>query len=157
MKKNTNTPNKPTYPTCNEFKNRRFLNLATAFGIGVSALAISLDIDADEKKPASESKKAENSEKKVKDTIILLVADLGNKDFSKRDKATLSLIDLGGGFKKKKNSEMSKFLKAELEKCEKSKDPEVKARAKAILLAIVPPPPRPPNRQIKGKIAPAGW
>lgn len=128
------------YPTLNEFKSKKFLNIATAVGIGVSAAAISIELDAEEEK-TNESEKAENPEKKMKDNIILLVAKLGNDDFKERDKATKELISLGKKFKKEKKSKMTVFLKAELTKCHKSKNPEVKMRAKKILLALAPAPP----------------
>ena len=148
MNKKDLNKKKPQYPNLNEYKSRKFLNIATAVGIGVSAAAVSLELDAEEKKVA-ESKKTENTDhKKVKDQIILLAANLGHDDFKEREKATQSLVAVGQNLKKSKNKKMTEFLTAELKKCSKSKDPEVKERAKKILLAITPPPPKPANERI---------
>ena len=140
---------RPNYPTLGELKTKKFLNIATALGIGVSAAAISLDVQAGEKK-VTESKKVEKSDqKKLQDKIILLAANLGHKDFKEREKSTKDLIALGKKFNKEKKTELNKILKAEVQKQSKSKDPEVKERSKKILLALTPPPPKRNNHHIR--------
>lgn len=135
MKEDTENPG---YPTINEFKSKKFLNIATAVGIGVSAAAISLDVEAEEKKVVESKETKKDEKKEIKGKIILMVAYLGHKEFQEREKSTKELIALGEKYKKDKNSEMTEFLKAEVQKKAKSNDPEVKERAKKILLAITP-------------------
>jgi len=152
MKKENLKSVKPEYPTWNEFKTKTFLNIATAVGIGVSAAAISLESNAEEKKVVEKKTDEATELSKGKDQIILLVANLGHDDFKERDKATALLIAKGKKYEEEKNSVMTALLKSELEKCKTSKDPEVKQRAKNILLAITPKPPEKIDRVIMGKI-----
>lgn len=146
----------PEYPTLNEYKSNKIINVAAAIGIGVSAVAVSLDLEAGEKKPAKTKKVEKSKQNNVKDKIILLAANLGHKDFKVREKATHTLITLGKECVKKKDKKMSELLKSELEKVKSSKDPEVKQRVKKILLALTPPPPRIPDVPLDGDIAIAG-
>ena len=156
MKKQNDLSNNPQYPSLNEYRKRKFLHIATAVGIGVSAAAVSIELDAEENK-VSESKATEdNNQKKINEQIILLAANLGHKDFKEREKATASLISMGKKFVKDKKTELIDFMKAELAKGKKSKDPEVKERAKSILLAITPPPPKIPAGRLDGEISIAG-
>ena len=142
---NKSDEKKPSYPTFSEYRRKEFLNIATAVGIGVSAAALPLSAICDEK-PAAESKTDKKTEaKKVKAQIILLAANLGHEDFKEREKATQLLVTMGKKFQKDKNSAMTDLLKSELEKSNKSKDPEVKKRAKMILLALTPKPPKRPD------------
>ena len=153
MKNKKDLSNRPKYPTLKTYNSRKFLHIATAVGIGVSAAALPLSVIGAEKAPTAEEKADKTAEaKKVKDQIILLAANLGNKDFKERDKATKSLIAIGTKLNKTKNKELTAVLKAELAKCQKSKDPEMKERAKKILLAITPAPPSPPTNILVGKI-----
>ena len=70
------------YPTLSEFKTKKFLNIAAAMGIGVSAAAISLDVEAEDKK-VTESKKVEKTDqKKLQDKIILMASNLGDDNFN---------------------------------------------------------------------------
>lgn len=147
MEKAYLTKKKPNYPTLGEFKSKKFMNIATAVGIGVSATVISLDLNAEEKKVVEKKEPVKDKAKVIKDKIILLAVNLGHKDFKEREQATISLIKLGQECIKKKDSKMTEFIKTEVKKQSKSKDPEVKERSKKILLALNPIPPAPPNHR----------
>lgn len=156
MKNQSDKSEVPKYPTWSEFSSKKFLNIATALGIGVTASALPLSVTAKDK-PVAESKKSEDVNKKVKDQIVLLATNLGHKDFNERNKATTLLISMGNKYNKEKNLTMTKFLKTELDKSSNSKDPEVKKRSKMILLAITPKPvKRPDHPVLRGKIRAAG-
>lgn len=147
---------KPSYPTFSEYRRKEFLNIVTAVGIGVSAAALPLSAICKDK-PASESKTDKTTEStKVQGQIILLAANLGHKDFKEREKATQLLVTMGKKFQKEKKVDLTQILKSELEKSNKSKDPEVKRRAKMILLALTPKPPKRPNipRRMGAMVAP---
>lgn len=146
MKNKKNKSLEPNYPTLKKYHSNKFLPIATAVGIGVSTAAVSLDLAAEETKVV-ETKETENKQQKeIKDQIILLAANLGHDDFKKREESTKKLISMGKKFSTEKKKELTKFLQSEVQKNCKSKDPEVKERAKKILLAIVPktPPVNPP-------------
>lgn len=156
MKKKKEQTEIPEYPTLNEFKSKKFLNIATAVGIGVSAVSLPFSVMGSEKAPAEEKTDKATESKIQKDQIILLAANLGHKDFKERDKATQSLIAIGEQLNKTKNKELTAVLKGELTKCQKSKDPEMKERAKKILLAIATKPVQRDHPRIGGKIRAAG-
>ena len=93
-----------TYPTSNEFRNKKFLNIATALGIGVSAAVLSFEADAEEKKiddakkggmelgdifgarpPAKKEKVAEDKEKVAKEKK-------DNESEAKKNRETIILL-----------------------------------------------------------------
>ena len=131
----------PAYPTINEFRSKKFLKIATALGISASTIAVPPNIKAEEKKAPNTQKESNIDNQKLKEQITLLAANLGHAEGQKRESATKSMITLGKKFEKNKNCNMTAFIKAILEKCKKDSDPEIKERAKLILIAITPPPP----------------
>lgn len=139
---------KPGYPTTREFRGKKFLNIATALGIGVTAGTLPFNVNCAEKAPAESKVEKSTESKKVKDQIILLAANLGHDDFKTREESTKTLISMGKKFSTEKNSEMTKFLNSELVKYSKSKDPEVKKRAKMIMIAVTPKIPKRNNPPI---------
>jgi len=152
LKRKFNNSIEARYPTLNELRNRNFLNIATALGIGVTAVTVPFSVQAKDETITESTTDKETESERQKEKIILLVANLGHDDFKERDKATQFLITIGKKNKNDNNSELIAFLDSELEKCKESRDPEVKERAKKILLAITPPPPKTPNHAVRGRI-----
>lgn len=155
MKKQTYISKNSSYPTFDEYRRRQFLHVAAAVGIGVSTATLSVELDAKDKK-VKNSKTEKSGKKEVKEQIILLAMNLAHKDFKEREKATVSLIKIGKECVKKKDTKIVEFIRTEMEKKKKSKDPEVKQRAKKILIAMAPPPPDIPVGDLEGGIPIAG-
>jgi hypothetical protein len=95
---------------------------------------------------AGEKEDKEAVAKRLEATIAALSAKLGHKDFEVRRKATADLIKVG----KSKTNAGKDDLKARqavvdaMKKLYKHDEPEVSERARKIVLAVNPPPTRPP-------------
>lgn len=94
--------------------------------------------NAEEKKPFESKVTGNYDDEAIKDKIMLLAESLGNDYYIKREEATEELISLRQKFKKENQKALTEFLESELKKRMESKDPEVKERAKIILLPITP-------------------
>ena len=91
-----------------------------------------------------------------KSQIVHWAAQLGDKDFKKRDVATKKLIQIGKGDGKdtKEDARARKLVLEEMESLRGHKDPEVAQRAKSVVLALSPPPSPPqPPLGLEGDIA----
>lgn len=132
-----------TYPTWRDYSSNSgndLLKILTAVGISVStAVTPMVAGEKNPKEPVSDSLD------KVKLQIDDLIGKLGNKDFRVREKATVALIAMGNTKKKDAKGKKvtdEKIRKAVVEavtKLKKHKDPEVKQRAKRIILVLTPP------------------
>ena len=149
MKKIKSSVSRPEYPTLHEYQSKKAMHLAALVGLGVVTVSAPLDLNAGEKQKPQAGKTAKKDNAKIKEKILLLAADLGHDEFKKREQATKSLILLGKNFETNKNSEMTSFLETVLQKSKKSKDPEVKERAKRVLIAITPPPKKLRNQEVR--------
>ena len=122
----------PHYPAKSAFlkeSNRLALSLAVA-GMG-TGLIFSANAAEKEKKAKTKIEKKTTYaelEKKIKEQIALL----GDKDYKKRKSATFALIKIGTSA----TVEIKKFLVSALNKELKSKDPEIRLRAKRIIAAV---------------------
>jgi hypothetical protein len=91
--------------------------------------------------------------------VANFVAKLGDTSFRTREDATLQLIAMGKGGGKCKATDLKRreIVMAGMRGCAKHKDPEVRERAKRVLLALTPPKKvaRPPRQveMIDGDIA----
>jgi len=88
---------------------------------------------------------SEGSDTDLKKQIADLAADLGSKNFKKRDVATKELIRIGKGNGRDNDvdAKAKKLVLAEMNALKGHKDPEVSQRVKAVILALAPPPPPP--------------
>lgn len=131
------------YPSCKDYsqiKHRELLKILTAVGISVSA-AVSPQLHAEERRKKDI---VGCTSEHIFIEIDKLAADLGHEDFKKREKATIALIALGKASTKDKegkeipNKVVREAVISSMKKFKKAKDPEVKQRAKRILIAISP-------------------
>jgi hypothetical protein len=149
------------YPTLKQHKRvgGDFLRAAVALGLGAafgtSALAgqphVAGGMPVRPKPPVvrpagPSAKKTEALAKQV----VVLTNQLGSPNFKLREAATVQLIALGRGNGKCKATDLTtrQLVSASMTKCAKHEDPEVRERARRILLALTPPkkvvrPPRP--------------
>jgi hypothetical protein len=95
----------------------------------------------------------------LKTTVAKLTAQLGDSKFKTREAATAQLIAIGKAKQKCKASgqEAGALVAASMKGCARHKDPEVRERAKRVLLALTPPVKvrRPPRQilQLDGDVA----
>lgn len=132
------------YPSLREYavtKNSELLRVMTAVGISFGAVLTPV-LMAD---GAIKNEAVSDSTDKIKIEIAKLCQNLGDQDFKAREQATITLIALGNRkIKDEKGQEIcNQVVKdavvAAMNKMKKDKDPEVKQRAKRIILALNPP------------------
>jgi len=129
------------YPTLDEYRRgrRAFLKKAGAaamvLGLG-SPLVMSVLGEEAEKKV--EEKAKEFSEEDLSKMVAALAVKLGDDDFAVRKNSTCKLISLGKGEKEsEKVAKQAREIVVEaMELKQKDDDPEVKERAKAVILAL---------------------
>lgn len=132
------------YPTRRDYsavKNSELLKLLAAVGISIGAV-VAPSLDAEDKTP---NETVTDSADKINLEISKLVANLGHQDYKTRENATIGLIAMGNTKIKDKdgkevcNTKMKEAVISALEKLKNDRDPEVKQRAKRVILALNPP------------------
>jgi len=133
----TSSPEYPLYPAMDQYARdrRMFLRNMGRFIAGVGFCAV---INAAAASGDEEEDESDVLEKKYGKMVAVLCTQLGDKEFATRKKATTRLIELGKGCgeNEHENAVARSVVLEKVEAIEKDDDPEVAARAKAVILAL---------------------